>query len=90
MKYYEGIDYWVRYVDFPNMASESVIVSHGDGTFTIYINTLFCVEKQQERLAHELNHLKDEHFYRDDLSIASIERQADNVKKYEVLSMPAM
>lgn len=90
MKYYEGMDYWVRYVQFPNMASESVVVSNGDGTFTIYINTLFCVEKQQERLAHELKHLKDEHFYRDDLSITSIERQADKVKKYEVFPMAAM
>lgn len=77
MKYYEGIDYWVRYVEFPNMASESVVVSNGDGTFTIYINTLFCEKRQRERLAHELNHLKKEHFYRDDLSITSIERQAD-------------
>lgn len=90
MKYYEGMDYWVRYVQFPNMASESVVVSNGDGTFTIYINTLFCVEKQQERLAHELKHLKDKHFYRDDLSITSIERQADKVKKYEVFPMAAM
>ncbi len=90
MKYYEGIDYWVRYVEFPNMSSESVVVSHGDGTFTIYINTLFCEEKQCERLSHELNHLKDEHFYRDDLSITSIERKADKVQKYGFLPMVAM
>lgn len=90
MKYYEGMDYWVRYVQFPNMASESVVVSNGDGTFTIYINTLFCVEKQKERLAHELNHLKNEHFYRDDLSIASIERQADKAQGLEIFPLAAM
>ena len=77
MIYYEGIDYWVRRVQFPNMASESVVVSHGDGTFTIYINTLFSEERQQERLTHELRHLEEEHFYRDDLTIRQVERQAD-------------
>lgn len=77
MMYYEGIDYWVRRVEFPNTASESVVVSHGDGTFTIYINTLFCEERQAERLEHELRHLDEEHFYRDDLSIRQIEHQAN-------------
>lgn len=90
MKYYEGIDYWVRYVEFPNMASESVVVSHGDGTFTIYINTIFCDEKQKERLAHELNHLQKEHFYRDDLSIALIERQADKTHSFKAFPIMAM
>ena len=79
MKYIEGMDYWVRYLPFPNMASESVAASHGDGTFTIYINTLFPEERQQERLRHELRHLTEEHFYRDDLSIRQIEHQADGV-----------
>lgn len=79
MKYYEGIDYWVRYVKFPNMASESVVASHGDGTFTIYINTLFSEERQKDRLMHELNHLEKEHFYRDELTIEQVERQADGI-----------
>ena len=77
MKYIEGMDYWVRYVRFPNMASESVAASHGDGTFTIYINTLFPEERQQERLRHELRHLTEEHFYRDDLTITQVEHDAD-------------
>ncbi len=77
--YYEGIDYWVRFVEFPNMASESVVASHGDGTFTIYINTLFCEERQRDRLSHELRHLEENHFYRDELTIAQIERQADGI-----------
>ena len=81
MKYYEGIDYWVRRVEFPNMASESTVVSHGDGTFTIYINSLFSEERQRDRLAHEIKHLTDEHFYRYDLSITAIERQADGAKE---------
>ena len=79
MKYIEGVDYWVRYVQFPNMASESVAASHGDGTFTIYINTLFPPERQEERLRHELQHLEQEHFYRDDLTIRQLEHHADGV-----------
>ena len=81
MRYIEGVDYWVRYVQFPNMASESVVVSHGDGTFTIYVNTLFPPERQAERLRHELQHLANEHLYRDDLSIRQIERQADGLSE---------
>ena len=83
MKYIEGMDYWVRYLPFPNMASESVAASHGDGTFTIYINTLFPEERQQERLRHELRHLTEEHFYRDDLSIRQIEHQAEGLRSAE-------
>lgn len=80
MKYYEGVDYWVRRCQFPNLASESVVVSHGDGTFTIYLNTLFSWEKQAERLKHEIKHLTEEHFFREDLSINQIERQADGLE----------
>ena len=80
MKYYEGVDYWVRRCQFPNFASESVVVSHGDGTFTIYLNTLFSLERQAERLKHEIKHLTEEHFFREDLSINQIERQADGLE----------
>ena len=79
MIYQEGIDYWVRYIQFPNMASESVVASHGDGTFTIYINTLFSAERQRDRLAHELRHLEKEHFYRDDLTIQQVEHAANGL-----------
>lgn len=62
------------------MASESVVVSHGDGTFTIYINTLFSRERQEDRLRHELRNLEREHFYRDELTITQVEdRQTGNV-----------
>ncbi len=78
MKYMEGVDYWVRPVEFPNMAAPAVSVSNGDNTFTIYINTLFCPERQAEALAHELEHLQSQHFYRDDCEVASLEAAADH------------
>ncbi len=77
MAYLEGADYWVRLVEFPNMASPSVAVSNGDGTFTIYVNSLFSAEKRAEGLRHELEHLNGGHFYRDDLPLAELEAAAD-------------
>lgn len=79
MKYLEGADYWIRYIEFPNMASPAVSVSNGDGTFTIYINTLFCPKRQTEALAHELEHLESQHFYRDDCEVAQLEAAADHI-----------
>ena len=54
MRYIEGMDYWVRPVEFPNMASPSVAVSNGDGTFTIYINTRFPPELRAAGLRHDV------------------------------------
>jgi len=63
-------------VEFPNNGSPSLAVSNGDGTFNIYINTLFCEARQRESLKHEVEHLTEEHFFRDDLTITQIERSA--------------
>ena len=78
MTYYEGIDYFVKKIEFPNMASAGVAASNGDGTFTIFINALFCEPKQIEALEHELNHLRENHFYRND-EIRLIEDEAKRV-----------
>ncbi len=45
-------------------------VSLGDGTFDIWLNTQVSEEKQIEGLRHDLKHLEDNHFYRDDLTLA--------------------
>ena len=70
MKYVEGVDYWVYSLEFPNMASPSVAVSNGDGTFTIYLNSRCSPEARAAGLRHELEHLEGEHFYRDDLELS--------------------
>lgn len=88
MRYREGVDYWVRYVDFPNTASEAVAVSNGDGTFTVYLNTRFPREILEARLRHELRHLEDEHFFRDGLSVLDAERQADGVPTVRTMPGP--
>ncbi len=78
-RYVEGVDYWVYGVDFPNMASPSVAVSNGDGTFTIYINTRCSPERRAEGLRHELEHLEGEHFYRDDRELCELEDAANGL-----------
>lgn len=75
MTYIEGVDYFVKFMEFPNSGSPGVAHSNGDGTFTIFLNTLFCELKQREAFQHELNHLIENHFYRED-DIALIESEA--------------
>ena len=81
MKLIEGVDYWVRQVEFPNMGSPSVVASNGDGTFTIYLNTCFSPETRAEGLRHELAHLSGDHFYRDELELGAIEDAADGLRR---------
>ena len=61
MSYVEGVDYWVRLVEFPSRASAAVTVSNGDGTFTIYINTRFDERARAAGLRHELEHIDEDH-----------------------------
>lgn len=75
MTYAEGVDYFVRYVEFPNQAAGGVSVSNGDGTFSIYLNTRCSPERQKKALRHELQHLIKNHFFRDG-PIDAIEREA--------------
>ena len=74
MKYIEGIDYWVRRRDFPCTTIFAWAVSLGDGTFDIWLNTRVSEEKQLAGLKHDLKHLEDNHFYRDDLTLAQKRR----------------
>lgn len=91
MTYLEGIDYFIRYRDFPCTTIYAWAVSLGDGTFDIWLNTRVSEEKQQAGLRHDLKHLTDNHFFRDDLTIAEKEAIAwgtideNTVEKKEVL-----
>lgn len=73
MRYIEGVDYWVRYLAFPCTTIYAWAVSLGDGTFDIWLNTRVSEEKQLAGLQHDLKHLEDNHFYRDDLTLAEKE-----------------
>ncbi|WP_312281175.1 hypothetical protein [Oscillibacter sp.] len=71
-------DYFIRYIDFP-ASVEGVTIPNNDGTFDIYINQRLCPKKQQLKLAHEIRHIRNDHFYNDILPIRDIEREADGV-----------
>ena len=66
MKLIEGVDYRVRYVEFPNTGSPSVAVS---------------IEEQARGLRHELEHLEGGHFERSGDDLAALESAADGLLK---------
>ena len=79
-------DYCVRSVEFPSKV-EGVTIPNDDGTFDIYINSIFCENRKQEILGHELRHIQENHFYNDILPISKIEEEANGMKqKIDVLS----
>lgn len=79
MKYYQGVDYFLFFMDFPHMGVPGVIASNSDGTANIYINTLYCEKIQRKAIKHELRHLVKNHFYIDWMSIEEKELDADDV-----------
>lgn len=72
----EGIDYYVHRVRFPNKANPAMSFPNDDGTFDIYLNTLYDDERLKKELEHELRHIQGEHFYVD-IPIERAEAQAE-------------
>lgn len=54
-----------------------MVVPNNDGTFDIYINGLLSPERMEEALAHELEHIREDHMYRIECSVAQLESEAD-------------
>ncbi len=69
-------DCHVRYLAFPNRSVKGLTTPNDDGTFDIYINTLYPPDVQRATLAHELRHVRMGHFY-SDAPIAVKEAEAD-------------
>ena len=62
------------------MGVPGAIASNDDGTATIYINTLYCKERQNKALRHELRHFVLGHFDSDcSLTLEEKEIAADNI-----------
>ena len=55
-------DYFVRRVAFPNMSAKACVLPNDDGSFDIYLNTLWPEAVQQDALEHELRHINKDHF----------------------------
>lgn len=80
------IDYYVRLVSLPRTV-EGVSVPNDDGSFDVYINSRLSPQRRQEILEHELNHIRQEHFYLD-MPVSLMERQADGEHINVVLHPP--
>lgn len=72
----EGVDYFIRVVDFPNYASRALTVENEDGTFSVYLNSRFTREQVAARLPHELAHMENSHF-QDPRPVSIVEAEAD-------------
>ena len=54
--------FFVRLVSLPSSV-EGVVLPNDDNTFDIYINSNLPLKKQGAVLAHEIRHIKKDHFY---------------------------
>lgn len=70
-------DYYVRYVALPHTV-EGLTIPNNDGTFDIYINAELPDTVQKETLAHELRHIRKDHFYNDTTPLTQMEAEADD------------
>ncbi len=67
---------FVRYLDFPNRSVKAATFPNDDGSFDIYVNTLYPEAIQRRALEHELEHIRHGHFY-SDAPIRQKEAEAD-------------
>lgn len=74
----EGVDYFLRFVRFPNRANAGAVIPNDDGTYDIYINTQWWPDEEWVRavLMHEINHIILGHFDVLDKAIGEIEKEA--------------
>lgn len=74
----EGVDYFLRFVRFPNRANAGAVIPNDDGTYDIYINTRYWPDEAWVRrvVSHEINHILLGHFDALDKAIREIEAEA--------------
>lgn len=54
----EGVDYFVRVVDFPAGAgSNGMLLLNDDNTYSVYINARASREAQKKAMRHEFDHM---------------------------------
>ena len=78
MELIEGQDYHLHWVRFPNRANPAMLWQNPDGTYDVYINTLYWAEEDRMKAGfnHELRHILLQHFEITGLTMEEIERQA--------------
>ena len=75
----EGQDYHLHFVRFPNRANRAQVWPNPDGTYDIYLNTLYFNEEDRLKASfqHELRHILLQHFEAVGIPIQQIEAEAD-------------
>lgn len=71
-------DYYIRRLAFPNRSVKAATFPNDDGTFDIYLNTLYPEGELRDALEHELRHIRLGHFY-SEKSIRQKEQEADGL-----------
>ena len=71
----ENVDYFVRVVHFPNRSTPAQVWVNDDGTFDIYVDDLAA--DIDAAVAHELTHIRNDHFYDDIRPVANLEEEAN-------------
>lgn len=75
----ENVDYFVRVVQFPNGANRGAVYMNEDGTYDVYLNSMYTdLTKGYE---HEVRHLFLDHFHAEEKPIKQIEAEADGKPK---------
>lgn len=69
----ENADYFVRLVSFPNRAADACVVSNGDGTFSVYLDSRLDDAHRIAGMEHELKHMERDDLYNIDTPIEEIE-----------------
>ena len=71
----EGVDYFVRLVDFPSLRCGGLVMVNDDGTYTVLLNSRLSYEQNRKSMDHELAHMEHGDFYRDE-PLEIVEREA--------------
>ena len=60
----EGVDYFVRVVDFPKGINRvELVLLNSDGTYSVYINARASKHAQRKAMRHEYNHMANDDMY---------------------------
>lgn len=64
----EGIDYFVRLVDFPvGSGSNGMVMLNDDGTYSVYINARAGHHAKKKAMRHEYDHMANGDIYCEDV-----------------------
>lgn len=74
----EGCDYFVHFVRFANKANPAMAYLNDDGTYDVYLNTLYDDIFLAKSFRHELIHIAEDHIFIEGIPIETIEDRADN------------